>query len=170
MTYYVDYVWSDGKIVTQYITVSSSVNTPSFIYIPANTAIPSKIIYDDNGMPQGFIFGDGVQFAFVRNLQGDVIAVVDQNGNIIIEYSYGPWGDIQYHLNKKYFSTEKDAQIFIELCPLTYRGYNYDVTTGLYYLQSRYYNPEWGRFINCDDKKKHIPCCHFPILPLLLRR
>ena len=41
--------------------------------------------------------------------------------------------------------------MFTALCPLTYRGYNYDFTTGLYYLQSRYYNPEWGRFINCDD-------------------
>ena len=37
------------------------------------------------------------------------------------------------------------------LCPVTYRGYNYDFTTGLYYLQSRYYNPEWGRFLNVDD-------------------
>ena len=37
------------------------------------------------------------------------------------------------------------------LCPVTYRGYNYDFTTGLYYLQSRYYNPEWGRFLNTDD-------------------
>ena len=37
------------------------------------------------------------------------------------------------------------------MCPFAYRGYNYDYTTGLYYLQSRYYNPEWGRFLNCDD-------------------
>lgn len=28
--------------------------------------------------------------------------------------------------------------------------YRYDTETGLYYLQSRYYNPEWGRFINAD--------------------
>ena len=48
-------------------------------------------------------------------------------------------------------SYEEEATIFTALCPLTYRGYNYDFTTGLYYLQSRYYNPEWGRFLNCDD-------------------
>jgi RHS repeat-associated protein len=29
--------------------------------------------------------------------------------------------------------------------------YRYDTETGLYYLQSRYYNPEWGRFINADE-------------------
>ncbi|MEG0775795.1 RHS repeat-associated core domain-containing protein, partial [Clostridium sp.] len=34
--------------------------------------------------------------------------------------------------------------------PYRYRGYRYDTETGLYYLQSRYYNSEWGRFINPD--------------------
>ncbi|MEE0006397.1 MAG: RHS repeat-associated core domain-containing protein [Ruminococcus sp.] len=34
---------------------------------------------------------------------------------------------------------------------LRYRGYVYDTDTGLYYLQSRYYDPQTGRFINADD-------------------
>ena len=34
--------------------------------------------------------------------------------------------------------------------PLRYRGYVYDTETGLYYLNSRYYNPTWGRFVNAD--------------------
>ena len=34
--------------------------------------------------------------------------------------------------------------------PFRYRGYYYDTETGLYYLQSRYYNPQWGRFLNAD--------------------
>ncbi|WP_346876523.1 RHS repeat-associated core domain-containing protein [Clostridium sp. UBA5712] len=34
--------------------------------------------------------------------------------------------------------------------PYRYRGYRYDTETGYYYLQSRYYNPEWGRFLNID--------------------
>ena len=37
------------------------------------------------------------------------------------------------------------------LNPYRYRGYRYDTETGFYYLQSRYYNPEWGRFINTDS-------------------
>ena len=90
------------------------------------------------------------QFAFVRNLQGDVIAMIDQNGETVMEYSYDPWGKIEYHLSDESL-TEEDAALITALCPLTYRGYNYDFTTGLYYLQSRYYNPEWGRFLNCDD-------------------
>ena len=35
--------------------------------------------------------------------------------------------------------------------PFRYRGYYYDNETGLYYLESRYYDPETGRFINADD-------------------
>lgn len=34
---------------------------------------------------------------------------------------------------------------------LIYKDYSYDSDTGMYYLQSRYYDPEVGRFINCDD-------------------
>jgi len=34
--------------------------------------------------------------------------------------------------------------------PYRYKVYRYDTETGLYYIQSRYYNPEWGRFINAD--------------------
>lgn len=48
---------------------------------------------------------------------------------------------------------EDDAEqlALAELNPLRYRGYYYDSETGLYYLQSRYYNPELGRFISSDS-------------------
>ena len=36
--------------------------------------------------------------------------------------------------------------------PLAYRGYVFDQESGLYYLQSRYYDPEIGRFINADSQ------------------
>ena len=34
--------------------------------------------------------------------------------------------------------------------PLRYRGYYYDTDLGLYYLQTRYYDSNTGRFINAD--------------------
>ena len=37
------------------------------------------------------------------------------------------------------------------LNPFRYRGYVYDNETGLYYLQSRYYDPITGRFLNADE-------------------
>ena len=51
--------------------------------------------------------------------------------------------------------------------PFRYRGYVYDVETGLYYLRSRYYNPEWGRFINADAQvieNMYTYCKNTPIL------
>ncbi len=36
--------------------------------------------------------------------------------------------------------------------PFRYRGYVFDEETGLYYLQSRYYDPHVGRFINMDSR------------------
>ena len=146
--YFVDYVWSDGKIVSQLLIATlrgTSNNEPIEVAIGP---IASKVVYDDNGIPQGFTCGSAC-FGFVRNLQGDAIALVDYDGNIVAEYSYDPWGNIEYHISEDV--NEVEALIITALCPLTYRGYNYDFTTGLYYLQSRYYNPEWGRFLNCDD-------------------
>ena len=40
--------------------------------------------------------------------------------------------------------------------PYLYRGYRSDTETGLYYLQSRYYSPEWGRFINADSHSGYL--------------
>lgn len=149
LSYYVEYIWSDGKIASQFITLIMRGTIGNEYKVIPIGPIPSKVIYDDNGIPQGFTCGEAT-FGFVRNLQGDVIAMVDFEGNIVMEYSYDPWGNIEYHFNEE-VTTEEEAVIYTALCPLTYRGYNYDFTTGLYYLQSRYYNPEWGRFLNCDD-------------------
>ena len=63
---------------------------------------------------------------------------------MVVEYTYDAWGRL--------LSTTGSMANTLGLHnPLRYRGYVYDRETGLYYLQSRYYNPEWGRFINADN-------------------
>ena len=74
---------------------------------------------------------------------GDILGIADSDGNLIASYAYDPWG-------KVLSITGSDIAIG-NLNPFRYRGYYYDNETGLYYLQSRYYDPEVGRFINCDD-------------------
>ena len=71
-------------------------------------------------------------------LQGDVIALIDSNGKKVLEYKYDAWGRI---LSK----TGTMASTLGTLNPFRYRGYVYDEETGLYYMRSRYYNPEWAR-------------------------
>ena len=97
--------------------------------------------YDPQGHPATVKWNNHVYY-YITNLQGDVIAIVDQ-GTVVVEYRYDAWG-------KLLSVTGSEAQMIGVLNPLRYRGYVYDHETGLYYLQSRYYNPEWGRFINAD--------------------
>ena len=76
-------------------------------------------------------------------LQGDVIALIDSNDKKGVEYRYDAWGRM---LSK----TGTMASTLGTLNPFRYRGYVYDEETGLYYLRSRYYNPERARFLNTD--------------------
>ena len=95
--------------------------------------------YDAAGTPLAITIGDANYF-YVTNLQGDVVGILDEDGEQIATYRYTAWGEVEC------ISDHPVA----DYNPLTYRGYVYDWETGLYYLQSRYYNPEWGRFINAD--------------------
>ena len=49
------------------------------------------------------------------------------------------------------FVVAKPGDLLKELNPIRYRGYYYDTETGYYFLQTRYYNPQWRRFINADS-------------------
>ena len=99
--------------------------------------------YDAQGKP-GMVTYNDIDYFYVYNLQGDVVALIDANGTQVVEYGYDAWG---YPISK----TGSLAATIGTLNPFRYRGYVYDEETGLYYLRSRYYNPEWKRFINADD-------------------
>lgn len=70
--------------------------------------------------------------------------VYDSNGTQVVAYTYDAWGN-------PLTTTGTMAGTLGKLNPFRYRGYVYDTETGLYYLGSRYYNPETGRFINADN-------------------
>ena len=85
-------------------------------------------------------------YYYVKNLQGDITKIVNHQGKVMVEYTYDAWGNI---LKEKSNVTPSYATVK-EFNPFRYRGYVYDTDTGLYYLQSRYYDPKTGRFINAD--------------------
>jgi RHS repeat-associated protein len=66
-------------------------------------------------------------------------------------YSYDTWGKLLSIKDGNGYDITNDKYSIGYLNPIRYRGYYYDSETGLYYLQSRYYDPELGRFINADD-------------------
>ena len=97
-------------------------------------------LYDESGMI-GVMY-NSQPYYYHRNLQGDVIAIYDANGEKRVEYAYDAWGncEIVYGENNELANAN----------PIRYRGYYYDTETKLYYLNARYYSPEWRRFISPD--------------------
>ena len=87
---------------------------------------------------------NGTEYFYVKNAQGDVTGLVTTSGARVVTYTYDAWGNPLSTTGS--LATTLGAQN-----PLRYRGYVYDTETGLYYLQSRYYNPGWGRFIGADS-------------------
>ncbi len=83
---------------------------------------------------------NGNEYFYITNMQGDIIELVDINGNSVVKYKYDAWGNI----------ISQTGGSLADINPYRYRGYRYDVETGWYYLQSRYYDPAMGRFINVD--------------------
>ena len=149
LEYDVDYVWQDGLLTHQSMTYYLRItikNETRVVKIPFS----AKFVYDESNTPVGCLVNDEAAVGFVRNLQGDIIATVTHEGDVLAEYSYDPWGKVTVTCDGEEFEG-MEAALMALYCPFAYRGYNYDYTTGLYYLQSRYYNPEWGRFLNVDD-------------------
>ena len=105
-----------------------------------NTLVP---LYDNEDGVCGILYNN-VSYYFIKNLQGDVIAIVDKDAHTIARYSYDAWGVPEIKLDSS------NCQI-ATVNPFRYRGYYYDEEIELYYLQSRFYDPNVGRFVNGDD-------------------
>ena len=100
--------------------------------------------YDAQNRPAVVVY-NGVPYAYVKSLQGDIVAILDENGNTVVSYGYDAWG-------APLWCTGELAETLGKVQPFRYRGYVFDEETGLYYLRSRYYNAQWGRFVNADDR------------------
>ena len=120
------YLYAGGKLLQETVTTGDTTETHNFFY-------------DNTGKPYAMQTG-GTTYYYVTNLQGDVVALLDASGNTIASYAYDPYG--------KVLSAEGTMA---ETNPLRYRGYYYDTESGLYYLQSRYYDPATCRFVNADN-------------------
>ena len=98
-------------------------------------------VYDSLG-PVAVTY-NGTRYYYLRNAQGDITGIMTRNKEQVVSYTYDAWGNVLS-------VTGTMADTLGAANPLRYRGYIYDSETKLYYLQSRYYNPSWGRFINAD--------------------
>ena len=85
---------------------------------------------------------NGTYYYYLRDGQGNIIKLIDGNGATVVSYSYDPWGACT--------TSGTMASTLGTLNPFRYHGYVYDEETGWYYLSSRYYNPEVGRYLSAD--------------------
>ena len=118
------------------------------------------VFYDAQNRPAVVVY-NGTAYAYVKSLQGDIVAILDENGNTVVSYGYDAWG-------APLWCTGELAETLGKVQPFRYRGYVFDEETGLYYLRSRYYNPRWGRFVNADgaiiQKNLFAYCSNGPIV------
>ena len=82
------------------------------------------------------------KYLYRKNVFGDVTEIYDEAGTLVGKYNYNAFGECEI---------ETDEGGIAEKNPIRYRGYYYDEETGFYYLKTRYYDPEIGRFITIDD-------------------
>ena len=100
-----------------------------------------EFFYDTNGV-LGFYYNN-TPYYYLKNLQGDIVGILDANGTQVVSYTYDAWG-------APLSVTGTAADTIGQINPFRYRSYYYDNETGLYYLNSRYYDPETCRFISVD--------------------
>ena len=91
-----------------------------------------------------------VRYFYRTNAQGDVKQIVDSNYNVVAYYAYDAWGKLLAVLDGN-DNPITDSSHFANVNPFRYRGYVYDTETGFYYVSSRYYDPEIGRYLNADS-------------------
>lgn len=125
-----------------------------------------KFSYDEQGRPYSVKYNND-QYYYILNQQGDVIRIINGDGVTRGEYTYNAWGEL--------IEITTTGTIG-EINPLRYRGYYYDAETGFYYVSSRYYDPEIGRFISADttevlgvsndlyDKNLYAYCDNNPVM------
>ena len=105
--------------------------------------------YDSDGGLIGFKY-NGTQYYYIKNGTNDIIGILDSNLNQIVKYTYSSWGAL-ISVTDNAGNTITDTNNIGIKNPYRYREYRYENETGLYYLQSRFYDPNWGRFLSPDS-------------------
>ena len=152
--------WANGRQMTKFDTTAfvydgqgrrRSKGSISFTYDKDGRVVKQsnglEFIYDQSGIA-GIKYNNATYF-YRKDAQGNIAAILDSNGNIVVEYKYDSWGN--HAVLDANGADIASATHIGNLNPFRYRGYYYDTETGLYFLKTRYYDPEVGRFITIDD-------------------
>jgi len=166
----INYTWKNGRQLESYkkddlsvnysynedgIRIEKKVNSRTHKYYLNGTDIifeetPDGTIYynyDSNGIT-GLEYKNK-KYYFIKNAQSDIIGLLDEEYNKVANYTYDSWGKI-ISIEDKDGNKITDENNIALINPFRYRSYYYDSESEMYYLNSRYYNPDTGRFLNAD--------------------
>ncbi len=97
----------------------------------------------------GAVHGSSYTVYVICNSRGDIDELRNENGSLYARYVYDTWGNTLHILDANGAEITNNSSLAVQN-PFRYRGYYYDSESGLYYVSSRYYDPEIGRWINAD--------------------
>ena len=146
---------NSGKTRRHEYTLNGTQIVKETVYVDGVESYALIYLYDESDAPVGiryreksYAIGEFKDYLFEKNLQGDIVAVYNQSGSWLAGYVYDAWGMATISVASR--ATETEKLLFNTYNPFRYRGYYYDSDLKMYYLGSRYYNQEWGRFLNAD--------------------
>lgn len=108
-----------------------------------NNSYRLDFIYDENSQLIGFIYNND-KYLYIRDVLQNILGIIDINGNVVVKYDCDAFGNINSITGSKADSLGKYN-------PFRYKGYYYDEESKMYYCKSRYYVPEWCRWLNADS-------------------
>ena len=120
------YFYDGNKLITKYRSETDRID----------------FLYDVNGMLYGFINNKTDKYYYVRDVLQNILCIVDNAGNLIVKYDYNVYGELEN-------ITGSNTQLALRN-PFRWKGYYHDSETDWFYCQSRYYVPEWCRWLTPD--------------------
>ena len=143
-------VWVPSYARSQFGTIRQLIHLLSNnIHEAGDMHVVYCFYYDAAGRPTMVRVGNeeagSEYYTYVHSLQGDILGIIDNEQDLVVEYTYNSWGKPPETRCMK-----TGCKLLAEMSPFQYKGYVFDEETGLYYLRSRYYNPVWQRFVNAD--------------------
>ena len=122
----------------------------------------AEYLYDESGSPMGMKYyaynfetnqteTTCAYYFFEKNIFGDIVGVYDEDGNKVLGFTYDAWGNFSITETSEISGLYEGYRTFLtKACIFRYRGYMYESSSELYFLQTRFYDPVVGRFINAD--------------------
>ena len=99
-------------------------------------------LYDENDELYGFIKDGSIKYFYVRDFLQNITGIIDINGKFVVKYNCSAYGNV---------SVIQDTNGLAAINPFLYKGYYFDKESGMFYCHTRYYVPEWCRWLNADN-------------------